>query len=55
MKSWWQRHVLLTGEERLLIGGILLIVLIGLTATYCRRADADENPRSPANRPAAVR
>lgn len=36
MKEWFQRHLLLTREERLLIAGILLIALTGLVVKLLR-------------------
>jgi len=34
MSNWFERHFMLTREEKLLIGGILLIVLCGLGVKY---------------------
>jgi len=47
MKEWMERHLLLTGAERRLVIGILLIALCGLGVKYCRRtgAEADVSAR----------
>lgn len=36
MKAWFQRHLLLTREERLLVAGIVIIALIGLAVKILR-------------------
>jgi hypothetical protein len=47
MKDWLRRHLLFTREERLLLGGILLIFLIGLAHqawSSHRKAHAEQTP-----------
>jgi len=34
MNKWFERHFILTREEKLLIGGILLILICGLCVKY---------------------
>lgn len=37
MNTWFGRHFILTREEKMLIGGILLILLCGLCVKYTKQ------------------
>jgi hypothetical protein len=52
MKEWFRRHAILTREERLLIGGILLILLCGLVVRHVMRTTAKDAPAETIQAPA---
>ena len=51
MNAFLDRYIILTKEEKLLVGGILLIVLCGLAVMYFRQTAPAPTPPPAASTP----